>query len=57
VPQRAQARLVGDVAGRKHQCGGLAVQIGDLGFQFHHRMAVAGDVPRSPGTDAVTARG
>jgi hypothetical protein len=55
--QRAEARLIGDIAGRKDESGGFSVKIGDLRFRFNHGVAVAGDVSRTAGASTMAARG
>ena len=53
----AEARLIGDIAGRKDESGGFSVKIGDLRFRFNHGVAVAGDVPRTAAASPWRARG
>ena len=55
--QRGNAGLVGDIAGGKDQRRFLAVQVGELAFEFDQRMIVAGDVARAACAGAHPGRG
>jgi hypothetical protein len=56
-PWPPEARLIGDIAGRRDESGGFSVKIGDLRFKLIHGVAIAADIPRTTSTSAIAARG
>jgi len=55
--QRAQGRLVGDVAGGEEQGGRLAVPVGQLALQEDVVVVGAGDIARAPRAGAALGEG
>ena len=49
---RAERRFIGHIAGREHEGGLLAMQIGKLRLERDNGIAIAGDVAGTPGAGA-----